>query len=91
MQNSRTMNSFFTYILLCSNNSYYVGHTSNLQNRIKTHNAGKGSSHTAKYRPVKLLYFEEFETEREAVQRELQLKGWSRKKKEALIYNKPFH
>ena len=85
------MNRFFIYILLCSNNSYYVGHTSNIQNRIKAHNTGKGSSHTAKYRPVKLLYFEEFESEAEAVQRELQLKGWSRKKKEVLIYDKLFH
>ena len=85
------MNRFFTYILLCSNNSYYVGHTSNLENRVSTHNAGKGSSHTAKYRPVKLLYSEEFETVVEAVKRELQLKGWSRVKKEILINKKPFH
>lgn len=79
------MKNFFTYILLCSNGSYYVGHTSNIENRLKTHNSGKGSTHTAKYLPVKLLYFEELKTETEAVKMEMQLKGWTRKKKESLI------
>ena len=63
----------------------------NIEKRLEAHNAGTGSAHTAKFRPVKLLYSEEFSTEQEAVERELQIKGWTRKKKELLINNKIEH
>jgi len=73
------------YILRCANNSYYVGSTDNITARIKTHNTGEGASYTKKYKPVKLVYFEEYETRKEAEKREKQIKGWNRLKKEKLI------
>ncbi len=49
------------------------------------HNEGRGAAFTFKRRPVQLRYSELFHSEREAVQRERQLKRWSRAKKEALV------
>jgi putative endonuclease len=75
----------FFYILKCSDGSFYVGSTTNLENRVKTHNQGKGATYTSKRRPVQLIYHEQFKSFDDAVQRERQVKKWSRAKKEALI------
>jgi tRNA/rRNA methyltransferase len=77
--------TWFVYILKCSDNSYYVGHTENLPTRIKIHNSSKGAKHTAIRRPVFLVYQEPAATKQEAMKREQQIKHWSRAKKEALI------
>ncbi|MCL4363743.1 GIY-YIG nuclease family protein [Patescibacteria group bacterium] len=79
--------SWFTYILLCSDKSYYVGITPDLQNRINLHNSGKGSRYLLSKLPVKLIYSEKHPDKSEARKREIQLKGWSRIKKEKLIKN----
>lgn len=81
------MNSIYsyTYILQCSNGKYYVGSTNDLDRRLKEHQAGLGSNYTRKHRPVKLVYYEEYQSVTEAFCREKQLHGWSRAKKEALI------
>ncbi|MFH1652993.1 MAG: GIY-YIG nuclease family protein [Pseudomonadota bacterium] len=73
------------YILQCSDNSYYIGYTTNLEQRIKEHNQGSGGHNTRIKRPVKLLHHEKFENKMDALKRESQLKRWSRAKKEALI------
>ena len=67
------------------NDSCYVGHSINTQRRLLRHMAGTGAQHTAVYCPERVLYQEQFDTEAEAMQRERQLKRWSRAKKEALI------
>jgi len=79
------MNKFFTYIILTSNDNYYVGHTNNLQNRLKYHESGQGAKFTAKNTPVKIAWYQKIDTEVEAVRREKQIKGWTREKKEKLI------
>jgi putative endonuclease len=65
---------FYTYIILSlKDNKYYIGHTQNLKNRLKLHNAG--SVHSTKYRrPFKLVYYETFETKKEAYRREMEIK-----------------
>jgi putative endonuclease len=73
------------YILQCSDGTYYVGSTTNLEYRLWQHNQGQGSKYTAKRLPVKLVYQAEFQTIEEAYQREKQVQNWSRKKREALI------
>ncbi len=78
-----------TYILLCSDGSFYVGHTENVQKRLATHNAGKGVHYTAKRRPVKLSYTEFHPSKTKAMARETQFKKWSRAKKQALIDTDP--
>lgn len=76
------------YIVQCNNKAYYVGSTDSLKNRVQKHNLGQGAEYTKKYRPVKLVYFEEYLTKKEAEKRERQIKGWSRAKKEKLINGK---
>lgn len=73
------------YILECSDGSYYVGSTNNLELRLMQHQNGEGSIYTKTRLPVKLVYFEEFRRIDEAFYREIQVQGWGRKKKEALI------
>ncbi len=82
MNNSAT---YYTYILKCADNSYYVGHTENPNQRLKTHNSGQGPKWTALRLPVELVYCEISGKLEQAIKRERQLKKWTRAKKEALI------
>lgn len=77
--------SFWVYILKCSDGSYYTGHTDHLENRLHQHQAGSIQGYTATRLPVKLVFSEQFETREEALASELKVKGWSRKKKEAMM------
>ena len=79
----------FVYILRCADGSFYVGHTNSLAGRERSHNEGRGSTHTVTRRPVQMVYAEEHATIKDAIAREHQLKCWSRKKKAALISGDP--
>ena len=76
------------YICKCSDDSYYTGSTLNLELRLSQHQSGEGANHTRKKLPVELVYYEEYQTIAHAFEREKQVQGWSRKKKEALIENR---
>ena len=78
--------NYYVYIVCCVDNSFYTGVTNNLRRRMWEHNTGyvKGC-YTFKRRPVVLMYYEHFYNVDNAIAWEKQLKGWSRKKKEALI------
>lgn len=76
----------FLYILRCADGSYYVGSTrSSLEDRLAQHDTGTFRGYTARRRPVKLVFHEEFDRITDAITAERQLKNWSRAKKEALI------
>ena len=75
----------YTYIVQCRDGSLYTGWTNDLKKRIEAHNAGKGAKYTKSRRPVKLLYYEEFDSREEAMRREYEIKHMSRKKKEEVI------
>ncbi|HGX91902.1 MAG TPA: GIY-YIG nuclease family protein [Candidatus Tenderia sp.] len=78
--------SFWVYILRCADDSYYTGHTDNLEKRIGEHTTGAiASCYTFKRRPLKLVFSQDFPTREEALASERQIKGWSRKKKEAMM------
>jgi len=77
--------TFYTYIARCSDDSFYIGITNDLTEREKRHNQGVGSIYTKNRRPIVIVYSESYTTRAEAAQREKQLKGWSKKKKENLI------
>ncbi|WP_076605815.1 MULTISPECIES: TrmH family RNA methyltransferase [unclassified Sphingobium] len=77
--------TFHAYMLRCSDGSYYLGHTDNLESRIAQHQAGEIAGYTQNRRPVSLVWQQDFGTREEALSAEQQVKGWSRKKKEALI------
>jgi putative endonuclease len=73
------------YILKCSDGSYYVGSTKNLNLRIIQHQSGKGSRYTSGRLPVELVYGEEYDGVSDAYYREKQVQNWGRAKREALI------
>jgi len=76
---------YHLYILECADGSYYIGQTDNLEQRLLNHADGRGAHYTASRLPVVLLYSEAHASRTEAMQRECQLKKWSRAKKESLI------
>ncbi len=78
--------SFWVYILRCVDGSYYTGHTDDLEKRVGEHTAGaERSAYTFARRPVELVFADYFDTRDEALVAEVRIKGWSRKKKEALM------
>lgn len=80
------MKTYYVYILKCSDNSYYIGATNDIERRFIEHQSGDdANSYTFSRRPLKLLWFEYYSDINTAIEKEKQLKGWSRKKKEALI------
>ena len=80
---------YFVYILKCSDDSYYTGVTNDISRRLVEHQSGdEPKSYTFKRRPVQLVFFAEFSSIDYAIEKEKQLKKWSRAKKEALIEGK---
>lgn len=77
---------FWVYILKCNDNSFYTGHTDNLEKRLEQHiKKAFISCYTATRLPVNLVFSQEFATREEALTAERKIKGWSRIKKDALI------
>lgn len=80
------MKTFYVYILLCSDKSYYTGVTNNLDRRIGEHMDSFGlNSYVSKRLPTKLVFSNACNEIKQAIAFEKQIKGWTRKKKEALI------
>ena len=77
---------FYVYILKCSDNSFYTGVTNNIELRFQQHEQGIDSSaYTYSRRPLELVFLNTFKYIDKAIAFEKQIKGWSRKKKEAII------
>jgi len=77
---------YFVYILKCIDNTYYTGVTNNITRRYSEHEQGiDPKSYTFSRRPLKLVWFEEFSNIEFAIEKEKQIKKWSKAKKEALI------
>lgn len=80
------MNTYYVYILTNWNNRVmYIGVTNNLQHRLQQHKHGVYEGFTKKYRVHKLVYYETASDVRAAIQREKQLKGWRRDRKNLLV------
>lgn len=75
----------YTYILRCSDNTYYTGWTNDLDRRLRMHNEGRGGKYTRSRIPVELVYYEMFETKQAAMSREFAIKRLTRKEKERLV------
>ena len=81
---------FYIYILRTSSNTLYIGQTNNLVKRLKEHQSKsiKSAKYVRYFDSVTLAYSEKYATRKEAMKREIQLKKWSKVKKEALISGK---
>jgi len=82
------MASRYYYVYILSNfrrTTLYTGITSNLVKRVYEHKNNLADGFTKKYQIHDLLYYEVFEDPNSAIEREKQIKSWSRKKKDQLI------
>ena len=77
--------TFHVYILRCADGTYYTGHTDDLERQVAQHQSGAIPGYTHDRRPVALRWAQDFPTRIEALERERQVKDWSRTKKEALF------
>ena len=75
----------YTYMLRCADNTIYSGYAVDPIARLETHNSGKGAKYTRARRPVKLVYYEKFETKGDALRREIEFKKLSIAEKEKMI------
>ncbi len=75
----------YTYMVRCRDGSLYTGWTTDIEKRVKAHNEGKGAKYTHSRRPVRLAYYEAFETKEEAMQREYAIKHMNKAAKEKLV------
>ncbi|HRN69890.1 MAG TPA: GIY-YIG nuclease family protein [Candidatus Woesebacteria bacterium] len=78
---------YYFYIVRCKDNSLYCGFTTNLERRVEEHNSHnyKSAKYTRAKGPVKLVYFEQFNSKQEAMKREYEVKQWRKEQKENLI------
>ncbi len=76
---------WWVYIVQCRDGSYYTGSTPNIEQRIATHNSGKGAKYTRARLPVKIVFTEKKENHSQALKREFQIKSLKRDQKKILV------
>ncbi|MGF7060455.1 GIY-YIG nuclease family protein [Brassicibacter mesophilus] len=75
----------YVYIVECSDGTFYTGWTTDINRRIIEHNEGKGAKYTRGRNPIILKHLEEYDTKRQAMKRECEIKKLSREQKIELI------
>lgn len=80
-------NMVYLYLLRLSDDSIYCGITKNPRKRMKQHRQGRGSKYVKGRLPFELVYLEKHENRRKAMQKEAEVKKWSKSRKEELIEN----
>jgi putative endonuclease len=82
------MKTYYVYMLLCADHTFYVGVTNNLELRIGQHEYGfDPQCYTFTRRPVRLVHSSDFHSVVDAITWEKRLKSWSHAKKAALVVN----
>lgn len=80
------MKAYFVYIMTNKGRTtLYIGVTNSLIRRVSQHRNAEIEGFSKRYNTNRLVYYKQFNDVRDAIAREKQLKGWSRKKKEVLI------
>lgn len=74
-------NKYFMYVLLCGDKSLYGGFTINLKHRLHRHQLGQGAKYTRAHLPVKLIFYQTFSNQHDAMHEEYLFKHQSRKNK----------
>jgi len=77
--------TYYVYILLCKDGSYYTGHAKDVEKRFKMHKKGQGARYTRIHEPENLVYVEEFKSRSEAMRKERKIKTFNITKKQQLI------
>ncbi|CAN5266576.1 hypothetical protein BH10PAT2_BH10PAT2_1130 [soil metagenome] len=82
------ISNWWIYMVLCSDNTFYIGISTDVEKRVSTHNLAKGAKYTKPRLPVKLVYIEESTTHSAALKREFALKKLTRSEKKELCNKK---
>jgi putative endonuclease len=77
--------TYYVYVILCTDGSFYTGYTKNIDTRIKLHESGKGARYTRMHKPQKIAYLELFDTRAQAMKREKAIKRLTHQQKFNLI------
>jgi len=77
--------SYYVYILLCKDGSYYTGYAKDVKQRVEQHRKGHGARYTRMHEPEKMVYVEEFDSLTKAMKREREIKSFSHSKKQRLV------
>lgn len=80
--------TFYVYILLCCDGSFYTGYTKDLELRVHLHQIGRGARYTKTHKPQCLVYFEEYVSRSLAMKREREIKKLSHQQKQVLVDSK---
>jgi putative endonuclease len=73
------------YVLECDDGTFYTGYTTDLQRRVREHDAGEGAKYTRGRTPVEVVHVEEFDSRSAAMSREYEIKQLTRAQKERLV------
>ena len=77
--------SHYAYVLVCADDTFYTGYTTDPERRVAEHDAGEGAKYTRGRTPVELVHVEAFDTKSAAMSREYEIKQLSRDAKERLV------
>jgi len=77
--------TYYVYILLCKDGSYYTGYAKDLKHRVEQHKKGRGARYTRIHEAEKMVYVEKFSSRSEAMKRERRIKSLSHSEKQQLI------
>ena len=83
--------SFYVYILLCNDGSFYTGYTKNIDSRTRLHASGKGARYTKAHKPKKVAHIELFDSRVKAMKREREIKKMTHQQKLNLINSQKTH
>ncbi|MDT3433880.1 GIY-YIG nuclease family protein [Haloarcula sp. 1CSR25-25] len=76
---------YHVYVLRCSDNTFYTGYTTDVERRVREHDAGDGAKYTRGRTPVELIHVESFDSQSAAMSREYEIKQYTRTEKERLV------
>lgn len=82
---TKSQRPWYVYILQCSDGKFYAGVTTDINERLKTHQEGRGSYFTRCRLPVKVVYSEPHDSQSSARKREMQIKKWGKRNKQELV------
>jgi putative endonuclease len=77
--------SYYVYIILCRDGSFYTGSTKNVEERAKLHMEGRGAKYTKSHPPLTIAYVETFQSRSEAMKRERAIKKLNHSQKQQLV------
>lgn len=77
--------SHYVYVIVCDDDTYYTGYTTDVERRVAEHDDGEGAKYTRGRTPVELVHVEEYASKSAAMSREYAIKQLSRAEKESLV------